>query len=326
MSLEGTIHDLGLQEIGQLLALGRKSGVLAVRSTLRGTRAWLRFVDGALVDAGDGEAPPDAAPTAAAAAGDRAGVEEAVLEVLAWREGSFAFRPAAGRGGGASRVRIPADAMLVESARREDVWRRIRDRVTSLRAVPAFADVEPRALPLLHLTPAEWEVLTRIDGERDVPVHALLGTGLVALREAGRPLPPTPRPASPPSPAAPRPAPPPVSAVSAVPEAGVPAPDHDDLFPVHRLPASVASHPGSPSSDDGLALDVVPGRRLDAAVPDGALAAGDAAARHGEFASAIDCWTQYLQSHPGAPEADRVREAIGLAARLEALLQPASRT
>lgn len=391
MSLEGTIRDLGLQEIGQLLSLGRKSGLLAVTSALRGARAWLRFVDGALVDAGEDEAPPEGDATPAAVAGDRSAVEETVLEVLEWREGSFAFTPATQRGSGASRVRIPTDAMLVESARREDLWSRLRDRVPSARAVPAFVDVEPKALPLLHLVPAEWEVLTRVDGERDLRtlatllgrdvvevagiVHGLVGTGLLTVRDGSAPLGAVVRDAGPAAPSAasltppvtrlatpslpPRVAPlttPAGSLLEAEPS-GLPDPDDDLWIPTpselaglggdetvaddpHRgtgdpfvgadgrvvtwpAHAHVASHPLGPSSHDGRPLDVTGAADLASSGAHDWREAGDAAARRGDFETALDCWTRHLRAHERAPDADRVREAIGLAARLHALLHPA---
>ncbi|HMS01564.1 MAG TPA: DUF4388 domain-containing protein [Gemmatimonadaceae bacterium] len=398
MSLEGTIRDLGLQEIGQLLSLGRKSGVLAVTSTLRGTRAWLRFVDGALVDAGDGAPLPEGTATAAAEAGDRAAVEEAVLDVLAWREGTFAFAPAAARGAGASRVRIPADAMLVESARREDVWSRVRDRIPSARAVPSFVDVEPKALPLLHLMPVEWEVLTRVDGERNLRtlaqllgrelmdvveiVDGLVRTGLLSVHEGGRPSIPSPVSVAPIAPApasvapiAPSPAPvvpsvqtpAPVAPIAPTPVAessldegdddlwipspgelaGFLAPDPDEVFDplraglVASLPATatdarrgvtapahgpVASSPLEPSSHDGRPAVAAVGTLAVPPDADGWREAGNTAARRGDFESALDCWTRYLRAHERAPDADRVREAIGLAARLQALLHPTTGT
>lgn len=353
MSLEGTIRDLGLQEVGQLLSLSRKSGVLAVRSRLRAMRGWIRFVDGAIVDAGLGDPPSDGTATDASAAGDRSTVEEVVLDLLAWREGSFAFSAAGQPGTGACRVRIPTDAMLVESARREDAWSRLRDRVPSADAVPSFVDVEPKALPLLHLVPQEWEVLTRVDGERDLRtlagllqrevvevaeiVHGLVGTGLLTVRDASLPLRPTPLV----SPA--------IQAelddvwVPAISDMTATGVDADDVVfdPMqagllnasgmpHALavaphlesgtvtaPASapVASTPSEPSSHEShheaiLALQL----RVQ----------GDDAARRGDFETALASWSRYLRAYERAPDADRVREALGLAARLHALLGPAS--
>jgi hypothetical protein len=386
MSLEGTIRDLGLQEIGQLLALGRKSGVLQVHSRLRATRAWIRFVDGAMVDAGRGGVLPEGEATDAARAGDRRTVEEAVQDVLAWREGSFGFTPAITRGAGQSAVRIPADAMLVESARREEVWQRIRDRVPSADAIPSFVDVEPKALPLLRLVPLQWEVLTQVDGSRDLQtlarllqrdlievaevVHGLVETGLLTVRDGALALRPTPLgmpavleplPLDSPSGTTPSSPPPPMleSLGAADEEAD---PDADDLWipgtaelapflgdaeaPVfdprreglvtrHGTPV-VSAAPAPPVPDADTAAITRPASPAVASAPvepsttgswpaevSGALrAAGDAAARRGDFGVALACWTRYLDAFPSAPDADRVREAAALVTRLTALLDP----
>jgi hypothetical protein len=90
----------------------------------------------------------------------------------------------------------------VEATRRADGWSELADRISGPDVVPAFVDVEPRQLPLLHLVPQEWEILTRVDGQRDLPalaqalgrdildvakiVHGLIGTGLLTLRDVAR--------------------------------------------------------------------------------------------------------------------------------------------
>jgi len=389
MSLEGTIRDLGLHEVGQLLSLSRKSGTLAVSSLLRGRSAWIRFADGAMVDAGVDTPESPGHATAAAAAGERAAIEEVVLDVLAWREGRFVFRPEAGGAASASHVRIPTDAMLVESARRDDAWQQIADRVPHADVVPSFVDVEPKALPLLRLVPQEWEVLTRVDGQRSLRtlalllrrdvlevagiVHGLIGTGLLTVRDGSvlrRASAPGSSDAAPledielPAPrvAGRTPAPRdegnelwvPASAEMAVFDADVD--DVDDvvfdplraglltphgspcvampgfaqttnLFP---NPASTVTPPASLHVASGPLEPSSPESRIHSdtshsLVPSALLTQGDEAARRGDFESALTWWSQFLR-HPDANgDADRVREAIGLTARLQALLYPMER-
>lgn len=382
MSLEGTIRDLGLQEVGQLLSLSRKSGTLAVSSLVRGVRAWIRFADGAMVDAGDGEPIAPGEATSAASAGTRSDVEEVILDVLAWREGHFAFVPESRNAAAASQVRIPADAMLVESVRREDAWSGLRDRVPSADVVPSFVDLEPQALPLLRLVPQEWEVLTRVDGQRNLRtlaqllqrdllevaaiVHGLVGTGLLVVREGGivrRPtatgsmdlvaveLPParvagrSPDSAAWDEPGVTQDAPTELDiAEQALPESAdsdelwIPATselamfavdgDVDDLVfdPQPAITATVtppasdrvaSGHPGPSSKENDGSQPF-----LHAVAALALRDAGDEAARRGDFESALSCWSRALCA-PVPPEvADRIREAIGLAARLQALLRP----
>jgi hypothetical protein len=53
---------------------------------------------------------------------------------------------------------------------------------------------------------------------------------------------------------------------------------------------------------------------------------GDDAARHGDLAGALTCWSAALRADAASIDADRVREAIALAARLHALLHPSGRS
>lgn len=389
MSLEGTIRDLGLHEVCQLLSLSRKSGTLAVTSLLRGRAAWIRFADGAMVDAGSGLPLEAGASSSAAAAGERPAIEELVLDVLSWREGRFVFRPEAQGVAASSRVRIPTDAMLVESARRDDAWQQLADRVPHADVVPSFVDVEPKALPLLRLVPQEWEVLTRVDGQRSLRtlaallqrdildvaaiVHVLIGTGLLVVRDGGvvrRAVsadPATDTPLKELELPAPR-----VSGRSPMPfsssdEPWVPASaeldgldsaaeDLDDvvfdplragLLTPHgsprieashsavlanslanpastvtqRAPSDVASAPLKPSSPESR----VHSETSRSVVLPPLVEQGDEAARRGDLESALTHWSQYLRHSDSSGVADRVREAIGLAARLQALLHPAAR-
>ena len=320
MSLEGTIRDLGLQEVGQLLSLSRKHGTLRVTSVLRGTAAWIRFSDGAIVDAGSDEPTPLGTATAAAAAGNRSDVVDAVLDVLSWREGHFEFDVHAPITAHSSQVRISTDAMLVESAQRDDAWRALHDRITSAEAVPAFVDVEPKSLPLLRLQPQEWEVLTRVDGERSVRtlarlmqrdvldvaaiVHGLIGNRLLVISGLGtrRAAASTPVEAS-------------LGFASTTSTASAASAGSAVTLPASTHVALEGDQPSlngeGEFADNALATSRVDWR-----------ADGDAAARRGDFQRAMLCWSAYLRT-PHAPAAsDQVREAISLAARLQSLLYP----
>lgn len=114
-------------------------------------------------------------------------IEAVVFELLSWREGFFSFieqdvseLPAD------AMVRISAESLLMEAARRVDEFSAIADRVPSLDVVPALAglgwggdgddadeapDDEP---PPLDLRQDEWEVLAAVDGERDLRAIAVV--------------------------------------------------------------------------------------------------------------------------------------------------------
>jgi hypothetical protein len=199
MALEGRLRDLALTEVLQLLALGRKTGVLHCHAPLQGRRAQIAFDGGTVVDAevaGVDRVHDLALPRRRAS--DRAEMESAIQDVLLWRDGTFRF--AAGeRPLHETSVRLAVEPMLMDAASRAEVWERIEARVPHPRVIPAFVDVEPQQLPLLRLTPPQWDILTRVDGQRDLLalavlmqrdvteiallVHDLIGAGLLTLRE-----------------------------------------------------------------------------------------------------------------------------------------------
>jgi hypothetical protein len=66
----------------------------------------------------------------------------------------------------------------MEGARRIDEWSRIADKVPNLTVVPSLAPVSQDHETKLDLLPGEWEVLTMIDGQRDLrEISAALGRG-----------------------------------------------------------------------------------------------------------------------------------------------------
>jgi hypothetical protein len=131
--------------------------------------------------------------------------EAVVFELMSWREGHFRFEEAsAAELPDNPSVAVSTESVLMEAARRIDEWSRIADRVPSLAMVPQFADVGESHAGPLDLLPGEWEVLTMIDGQRDLRrmavdlarsefdvakiVYGLVSTGVVSLRQPdGRP-------------------------------------------------------------------------------------------------------------------------------------------
>jgi len=402
MSLEGRLRELGLPEVLQLLGLSRKTGTLRLHNQVQGRAAFVRLTQGAVVDAAqwrlaDVDAQ-DTTPGLATSPSAARAVEACVLDLLGWRDGEFRFVPADGTPA-PSPVRIGVDMLLVESAQHAERWERLIDRIPHAYVVPAFVDVEPQQLPLLRLVPQEWEILTRVDGQRDLTelaqvldrelldvadmVHNLIGAGLLTLREPERaprrnPTPPIGAAAQlPPLPIdagrdVPQPHPP-----SAATESGHPrdlwipsqndasdrddqAADEDTLFdpvelgvitpdgmprrrttpfgaraiaappepsvPAERAmpdadtPDRVAPSAAGPSLPRGE--DTWPSREVDATT---LCSQGDDAARRGDLAGALTFWSAALRSEASLADADRIREAIALAARLHALLHPAAR-
>jgi Domain of unknown function (DUF4388)/Tetratricopeptide repeat len=210
MALEGPLKELHIQDVFQLLDLGRKTGVLRVTSELRQTAGTVCFERGGVVAAALGSDPQPLGArlvrvgkiTAEAldrarglqSAGDsrrfgdilvdlgaisrrelerqlKAQLEEAVFELLGWTEGYFRFEEGSPcQAAVESPVRFPTEALLMEAARRIDEWSRIGSKVSHLGLVPRLPNGDQSAEPL-DLVPFEWEVLAAVDGERDL--HAL---------------------------------------------------------------------------------------------------------------------------------------------------------
>lgn len=211
MALEGPLKDLHIQDVFQLLDLGRKSGVLRVTSELRQTAGTVCFDRGGVVAAAVGSDPQplgarlirtakitaadlDRARSIQSGGDDRrlgdilvslgaisrrelhrqlkAQIEEAVFELLRWSEGYFRFEEgAACHAAVEAPVRFPTEALLMEAARRIDEWSRIGSKVSHLRLVPRLPAPEAQGSDPLDLVPFEWEVLAAVDGTRDL--HSL---------------------------------------------------------------------------------------------------------------------------------------------------------
>ena len=208
MALEGPLKEFHIQDVFQLLDLGRKSGVLRVTSELRQTAGTVSFERGGVVAATLGRDPQpigarlvrmgkisaDDLQRALALqhSGDsrrlgdilvasgtiprreldrqlKAQIEEAIFELLGWSEGYFRFEDGAPcEGVVEAPVRIPTEGLLMEAARRSDEWSRIEAKVPHLRVVPRLPPADAAAGDKLDLTPLEWEVLAAVDGERDL--------------------------------------------------------------------------------------------------------------------------------------------------------------
>jgi hypothetical protein len=208
VALEGPLKEFHIQDVFQLLDLGRKTGVLRVTSELRQTAASVTFERGGVVAATLGKNPQrfgtrlvrlgkitakdlDRA-LALQEKGDsrrlgdilvslgaigrreldrqlKGQVEETILDLLGWTEGQFRFEEGATSEALVdSPIRIPTEGLLMESARRLDEWSRIESRVPHLRVVPRLPPPDAPAGGKLDLVPLEWEVLAAVDGERDL--------------------------------------------------------------------------------------------------------------------------------------------------------------
>jgi hypothetical protein len=108
-------------------------------------------------------------------------IESVVFELMAWHEGFFSFEERSREEITVdARITVSTESLLMEGARRIDEWSRIEDVIPNLEVIPELAPVdeqrEANGGAMLDLLPHEWQVLTMIDGQRDLrAIAASLG-------------------------------------------------------------------------------------------------------------------------------------------------------
>jgi hypothetical protein len=216
MAFQGSLAELHLPDIIQLVSVSAKTGVFHLTDASHRGDIWLQ--DGRIVHA---------------ETDDLAG-EDAVYALAIWRTGEFRFE--AGVAAPRQTIQKSNTNLLMEAARRLDEWRVLSKKIPSVELVPEFVILENRE-GQINLNTMEWLLLSKIDGQRSVRqiagaagmgvfdaaklLYGLVATNLIRLREKGAALVterPQPRAtAAAPRPAAPRPTPDPVPATPAPP-------------------------------------------------------------------------------------------------------------
>lgn len=216
MAIEGPLQDIGIHDVFQLLDLARKSGRLRVYSEARGNEGHVYFKAGAVVHATMRDNPHTLGVLLLKAGkvserqlrdaralqerGDkrrlgeilvgegvvtrrdverymRLQIESVVFELFSWKEGTFSFTDGEkGEVVADAAIRVSTESLLMEGARRIDEWSRMADRVPDALLVPRLAATGDGPESSIDLRPGEWEVLTMIDGERNLrDIAASLG-------------------------------------------------------------------------------------------------------------------------------------------------------
>jgi tetratricopeptide (TPR) repeat protein len=207
MAIEGPLAELSIQDVLQLLELAHKTGVLTIRSDRMNDEAIVHFTRGAIVFAVRRRSTRRLGQLLIRAGKltqrelDRAleiqrvdptrrlaevllemgsvseeelerqlrfQMEETIYEVMPWDEGYFKFEERAELSQQRLLARVRVESLLMEGARRIDEWARLETKVSSPEAVPSLAPETERETTPLELRSDEWEVLSEIDGERDV--------------------------------------------------------------------------------------------------------------------------------------------------------------
>ncbi|HSN69039.1 MAG TPA: DUF4388 domain-containing protein [Thermoanaerobaculia bacterium] len=214
MAFQGSLKELPLPDIIQLVSVGGKTG--RVTLSREGEEGVIFLRNGNIVHAH---------------VGDLVG-EEAIYALSIWSDGEFVFAPAEETT--EQTIKRSNTNLLMEAARRSDEWKVLSRKIPSVDMVPEL-DARPSRHEQVALTPQEWQLVTKIDGRRSIAeiapllelspfdvakvLYGLLTAELAVLRkEPPRPAPAVSRATAAPAPAPP--APPAPAANPAVPAAG----------------------------------------------------------------------------------------------------------
>jgi hypothetical protein len=265
-------------------------------------------------------------------------IEGVVFELMSWREGFFSFEERAASDLVQSReprIRVSTESLLMEGARRIDEWSRIADKVPSLAVVPVLAPVrDDGQASQLDLLPPEWEVLSMIDGARDLRaiagslgraefdiarvVYGLVTTGVVEVRTPDRTAVPETSDGMEPTMEQARTA----LARSAWDDALTHARTALAKEPNNTRARLVAARAlAGLNRRDEVVDELRRAVRSDPLTPDVHLELGFASVYTGDFGSARSSWEHYLRLAPTAPEVGRVRAAIESLTKLMHVLE-----
>ncbi len=204
MAIEGSLQDVTLADICQLLAMGRKTGCLSL--TDRSNFGYVYFDGGRVIFSSVLNRPDrlgellvrngvitraDLSAAMEAQAhqkGFRLGellvrngaiteeklqryislqIEEAVYQLFTWNQGSFHFDPDQRPDAGVFLVNISAESLLMEGARRVDEWSLLQKKIPSMDAVFAV-EKSPDEAKDVELTSEQKKLIPLIDGQRTV--------------------------------------------------------------------------------------------------------------------------------------------------------------
>ena len=146
MSFQGSLRDLQLADIIQLVSQSGKTGKFTLRREDEQGAVYLK--QGRILHAELGELVGD----------------EAVHALASWVTGEFHFAP--GEETDVVTIDKSNARLLMEAAHQNDEWRVLSRKVPGLAFVPTLAS--PDAARPVTLSPAEWGMIVRIDGQKSV--------------------------------------------------------------------------------------------------------------------------------------------------------------
>ena len=208
LSLEGSLSDLTVVELFQLIAMGNKTGVLEIHSHEQNNTGYVYFDNGTLthivldknvarlrdllIKAGFlTEEQADQAHEYQNKLTEKIRygkvlldlnlisrhnlkkilhqqMEEAIYNIMEWPEGSFKFKDLAEIEKPDFPLGAKADAIILEGSRRIDEWSLIRKVIPDLKATVRLKENSDEGSQFLDLEPEEWNLIASIDGQKSV--------------------------------------------------------------------------------------------------------------------------------------------------------------
>ncbi|MCP4902691.1 MAG: DUF4388 domain-containing protein [bacterium] len=181
MALQGSLSELSLPDVIQLVSVSGKTGSFAISRDDERGRIYLK--KGQIVDASVGTLRG----------------EHAVYEMAIWSRGDFEF--VSGEETEQVTVHKSNANLMMEAARRLDEWRVLSRKIPSLDLVPFFPGTE-RGQDQVTLSPHEWILVTKVDGSISIDdiaaelrwsafdvsklLFGMITSGLVELRKPSK--------------------------------------------------------------------------------------------------------------------------------------------
>ncbi len=147
MSFQGSLNELPLADIVQLVAVSGKTGMFSM--TRASEKGYVYLQSGQITHAKVGDIE----------GGD------AIYALALWSHGTFQFSP--GVESDAHTITRSNTNLLLEAARRSDEWKILSRKIPATDSVPVLVTRDGATGPVT-LTPLEWKVVTRTDGQRSI--------------------------------------------------------------------------------------------------------------------------------------------------------------
>lgn len=147
MSFQGSLNELPLADIVQLVAVSGKTGMFSM--TRASEKGYVYLQNGQITHAKVGDVEGD----------------DAIYALSLWNQGTFQFSP--GVESDAHSITRSNTNLLLEAARRSDEWKILSRKIPATDSVPVLIARDGMTGPVT-LTPLEWRVVTKTDGQRSI--------------------------------------------------------------------------------------------------------------------------------------------------------------